>query len=145
MSVSNLDDFRALEPFFAVIEKGLDGLVDGDHFFDLLADDIVTEFVITVPGYPKRVEGRENLAELYRGYGNTIMLERGSDLAVHYDRDASVVVLEYAVHGHIVATGRQYANRFVSVITIQDRKVTHWRDYLDPLAVFEALGTNVPA
>jgi ketosteroid isomerase-like protein len=144
VSISNLDDFKALEPFFAIIEKGLDGLVDGDHFFDLLADDIVIEFVITVPGYPKRVEGRESLAELYRGYGDTIILERGSDLAVHHDRDTSVVVLEYTMHGHIVATGRPYTNRFVSVIAIQDRKVTHWRDYLDPLAVFEALGTDVP-
>jgi len=24
--------------------------------------------------------------------------------------------------------------------TITDRKVTHWRDYLDPVAVFDALG-----
>jgi len=145
MSIRNLEDFKALEPFFAIIERGLDGLVDGDHFFDLLADDIVIEFVITVPGYPKRVEGRESLAELYRGYGDTIILERGSDLAVHHDRDTSVVVLEYTMHGHIVATGHRYTNRFVSVIAIQDRKVTHWRDYLDPLAVFEALGTDVPA
>jgi limonene-1,2-epoxide hydrolase len=27
-----------------------------------------------------------------------------------------------------------------SVLTITDRKVTHWRDYLDPVAVFDALG-----
>jgi limonene-1,2-epoxide hydrolase len=26
------------------------------------------------------------------------------------------------------------------VITIKDRKVTLWRDYLDPVAVFNALG-----
>jgi hypothetical protein len=24
--------------------------------------------------------------------------------------------------------------------TITDRKVTHWRDYLDPVAVFDELG-----
>jgi len=44
----------------------------------------------------------------------------------------------------VVATGRPYSNRFVSVITIRDRKVTHWRDFLDPLAVFDALGTAGP-
>ena len=49
------------------------------------------EVVITVPGYPKRVEGRESLAELYRGYGDTIILERGSDLAVHHDRERGTV------------------------------------------------------
>jgi ketosteroid isomerase-like protein len=144
MTVTHLEDFTALEPFFRIIEKGLEGAVDGGHFFELFADDAVTEFVVTVPGYPKRVEGRDNLAELYRGYGNTIVLDRCSDLAVYRDRESSVVVLEYAVHGRVVATGRPYTNRFVSVITIRERKVTHWRDYLDPLAVLEALGTALP-
>src|ERR1700730_3559212 len=104
MTVTHLEDFAALEPFFRIIEKGLDGAVDGRHFFELFADDAVTEFVVTVPGYPKRVERRDNLAELYRGYGNTIVLERFSDLAVYRDRESSVVVLEYAVHGRVVAT-----------------------------------------
>jgi len=29
---------------------------------------------------------------------------------------------------------------YVSVLTLRDREVEHWRDYLDPLAVFDALG-----
>ena len=28
----------------------------------------------------------------------------------------------------------------VSVITVHDRKMTHWDDYLDPLAGFDAVG-----
>ena len=28
----------------------------------------------------------------------------------------------------------------VSVITVKDRKIVHWRDYLDPLAVIAAFG-----
>jgi ketosteroid isomerase-like protein len=108
---TNIDDVEAFAPFFRIIQKGLDGLVDGAHFFDLFADDAITEFVVTVPGYPKRIEGRDNLAELYRGSGDTIILDRCSDLAVHRD-------LEYAGHGRIVGTGRRYHNSFVSVITI---------------------------
>ena len=61
MTAENMEDFRALDPFFRVIEEGLAGLVDGGHFFDLLADDVVFEFIITVPGYPREVTGRENL------------------------------------------------------------------------------------
>src|SRR5216110_2618548 len=61
MIADNIEDFRALEPFFRVIEEGLAGLVDGGHFFDLLADDAVFEFIITVPGYPRRVAGRDKL------------------------------------------------------------------------------------
>jgi ketosteroid isomerase-like protein len=143
--ITDLEDFTALDPFFRIIEKGLDGLVDGRHFFDLLDEDVIVEFVISVPGYPRRVVGREALAELYRNYGATgIVLHSADELAVHWDRDASVAVLEYAVHGRVTNTDRAYDNHFVSVVTIKDRKVTHWRDYLDPVAVFDALGWPSP-
>ena len=85
-AVSNLDDFQALDPFFRIIEEGVAGLVDGEHFFDLLAEDVVFEYIITVPGYPRRVAGRQAVAELYRPYGATIVLDRCYDLAVHNDQ-----------------------------------------------------------
>jgi ketosteroid isomerase-like protein len=50
------------------------------------------------------------------------------------------VILEYEVHGSSVQTGRPYNNRFVSIVTTKNGKVTWWRDYLDPLAVFESAG-----
>ena len=40
----------------------------------------------------------------------------------------------------VVATGAPYGNRYISVITLRDREIVHWRDYLDPVAVFDALG-----
>ncbi len=40
-ATGNLGDFAGLEPFFRTIEPALDGLVDGEHFFDLHADDVV--------------------------------------------------------------------------------------------------------
>jgi uncharacterized protein len=138
--IDNLDDFAALDPFFRIIEEGLNGAADGDHFFDFLADDVVFEFVITVPGYPRHIVGRSAVAELYRPYGNSLVLDRCFDLAVHHDRESGVVVLEYASEGRAVATGADYANRYISVLTVVDRKVTRWRDYLDPIAVFEAIG-----
>ena len=61
--IANLEDFAALDPFFRIIEQGLQGLVEPGHFFDLMAEDAVTEYVITVPGYPPRIEGRQALAE----------------------------------------------------------------------------------
>ena len=132
--------FEALAPFFQIIDEGLSGLVEGDDFFDTLAEDAVFEYVISVPGYPRRIVGREAVAELYSGYGETMVLHGSDELAVHRDPEASVVVLEYTVHGRAVRTGRAYDNHFVSVITITDRKITHWRDYLDPVAVFDAIG-----
>ena len=50
-------------------------------------------------------------------------LRSADELAVHRDREASVIVLEYAVHGQAAQTGRTYDNHFVSVITIKDRSM----------------------
>jgi ketosteroid isomerase-like protein len=132
--------YGANSPFFRTIKEGLNGLVDGEDYFDLLAEDVVFEYVISVPGYPRRVEGRENIISLYRGYGDYMRLHSVDNLRVYQDREAPVIVLEYEVHGTSVQAGRPYDNRFVSIVTIADRKITHWRDYLDPIAVFEAAG-----
>ena len=139
-TITDLDDFKALDPFFRIIEKGLDGIADGPHFFELLAEEVTFDYIITVPGYPRHVEGRQAVAELYRPYGTMIVLNRCHDLAVHHDIKTGVVVLEYASEGRVVSPGGPYTNRYISVLTITDRKVTHWRDYLDPVAVFDALG-----
>jgi len=50
-----------------------------------------------------------------------------------------VVILEYEVHGNVVATGVSYDNRFISVVTIEDRKIVQWRDYMDSLTAMTAL------
>ena len=42
-----------------------------------------------------------------------------------------VVILEYAVHGTVLRTGLEYNNHFISVITVEGRKIVHWRDYMD--------------
>jgi uncharacterized protein len=139
-TITDLEDFKALDPFFRIIEEGLDGVAEGGHFFDLLAEDVVFDYIITTPCYPRHVEGRKAVAELYRPYGATIVLDRCHDLAVHHDTKTDVVVLEYASEGRVVSTGAPYANRYISVLMINDGKVTHWRDYLDPMAVFDALG-----
>jgi uncharacterized protein len=132
--------FGADSPFFRIVRKGLEGLADGEDYFDLLADDVVFEYIISVPGYPRRVEGRQKVIDLYGGYGDFMTMHTADNLRIYRDREASVVVLEYEVHGQSARTGRPYDNRFVSIITVKDGKVTHWRDYLDPIAVFDAAG-----
>ena len=138
--ISDASNFGADGPFFRIIREGLEGLADGEDYFDLLADDVVFEYVISVPGYPRRVEGRQGVIDLYTGYDDYMTVRTADNLRVYRDQEASVVILEYEVHGESVLTGRRYDNRFASIITVRDRKVTHWRDYLDPIAVFDASG-----
>lgn len=133
-------NFGADGPFFHVIREGLRGFADGEDYFDMLADDVVFEYVISVPGYPKRVEGRQGIIDLYGDYDSYMSVRSADNLRVYRDPAASVVVLEYEVHGHSVQTDRPYDNHFVSIVTTKDGKVARWRDYLDPVAVFDAGG-----
>ena len=72
--IEDSSNFGADGPFFRIIREGLQGLADGEDYFDLLADDVVFEYVISVPGYPKRVEGRQNIIDLYSDYDSFISL-----------------------------------------------------------------------
>ncbi len=61
---------------------------------------------------------------------------------MHRSQDPRVVIIEYEVHGKTVATGSSYDNRFISVVTIEARKIVQWRDYMDSLAAMTALGSS---
>ena len=131
--------FEALNPFFEVVMEGLRGLVEGDHFFDTIGEDALFEFRYHFPGWPTTIRGRANLMAGFSGYGKTINLLSGDALVVHRSQDSRVVILEYEVHGKILSGGASYDNRFISVVTIDNRKIVHWRDYMDSLAAWSAL------
>ena len=144
MTKSRYQDFEALDPFFAVIMKGLRGLVDGEHYFDTFAEDAVFESRYHFPGWPPTIRGRSNLIASLSGYGKTIHLHSADGLVVHRSQDSREVILEYEVHGTILSNGSPYDNRFISVITIENRKIVHWRDYMDSLAAWNALAVPAP-
>jgi uncharacterized protein len=139
MSKEKYGAFEALGPFFEIVMKGLNGLVGGDHFFDTIADNATFEFLYEFPGWPRTIRGRADLMAAYSGYGNSIRLRSADKLVVHQAHGGRVVILEYEVHGTAVVTGARYDNRFVSIVTVADRKIVHWRDYMDSLAAWNAL------
>ena len=139
MTKAQYEGFEALDPFFAVVMEGLRGLVDGEHYFDTIADDAIFEFRYHFPGWPVTIRGRANLIAGYSGYGKSIKTHSGDGLVVHRSQDSRVVILEYEMHGTILSTGGAYDNRFISVVTIEKRKIVHWRDYMDSLAAWNAL------
>jgi ketosteroid isomerase-like protein len=141
MAKFEYEEFEALNPFFAVVLEGLRGLVDGKHYFDTFAENALFESRYHFPGWPTIIRGRADLMASFSGYGETIKLHSGDALIVHRCEDIRVVILEYEVHGTILSRGAPYHNKFISVITIEGRKIIHWRDYMDSLAAWTALNS----
>jgi len=131
--------YEAAEPYFELVRGALGDLVDGEHFFDIVADDVVYEVLYDVAGWPRIIQGRADLMAQFRGYCDHIELQSADKLIAHTTDDGRVVVIEYEVRGAILATGVKYNNRFCSIIKIENRKIAHWRDYMDSLAAWNAL------
>jgi ketosteroid isomerase-like protein len=116
--------FEPAAVYFDLVRGALGALVDGDHFFD---------------GWPRVITGRSDLMAAFKGYVANIALQSADKLIVHKADDGRTVVIEYEVHGTILATHAKYDNRFCSIIRIENRKIAHWRDYMDSLAAWNAL------
>jgi len=67
MSEAKYAAYEALGPFFEIVMKGLNDLVDGDHYFDTIADDATFEFLYEFPGWPRTIRGRAELMTAYSG------------------------------------------------------------------------------
>jgi ketosteroid isomerase-like protein len=143
MSENKYSAYVGAEPYFELVRKALGDLVDGEHFFDIVADDIVYEVRYDL-GWPRVVRGRADLMSQFKGYVGSIRLRSADQLIVNKADNGRVVVIEYEIHGTILATGAKYENRFCSIIELGNRKITHWRDYMDSHAAWNALTANAP-
>ena len=131
---------KEAEPFYMIIMEGLKGEVDGEHFWDAVAEDAVFEFLYRFPGFPSEINGRKKYMDWFGGY--SMVLHSADHLIIHKSTVPGVIILEYEVHGVAPGTNKPYNNRFCSIITIKDRKIIHWRDYMDSLAVMLSLDPN---
>jgi ketosteroid isomerase-like protein len=131
--------YKGADPYFNLVRRALGDLVDGEHFFDIVADDVVYEVRYDITGWPRVIRRRVDLMAQFGGYCDKVALQSADRLTTHKTDDGHTVVIEYEVHGTILATGVKYDNRFCSIIKIENRKIAHWRDYMDSLAAWNAL------
>ena len=139
MPIPEYAAYKPADPYFTLVRGALGAFVDGAHFFDTLAEDVIYEVRYDFPGWPRLIQGRAGLMAQFRGYVDNIALQSADNSIAYRADDGRVIVIEYEVHGTILATGAKYNNRFCSIIKIENRKIAHWKDYMDSLAAWNAL------
>ncbi|MDR0300552.1 MAG: nuclear transport factor 2 family protein [Streptococcaceae bacterium] len=122
---------KMLMPLYEIVRQGLGDEVEGSHFWDAVAEEAIFEFMYHFQGFPNKIKGRKAYMDWFAGYDNH--LESADGLEIY--KSGNVIILEYQVHGHTPA-GKPYDNRFCSIITIENRQIVYWKDYMDSLAVF---------
>ena len=138
MTANKYSEYEGAEPYFELVRSALGALVDGEHFFDIVADNIAYEVRYDL-GWPRVTRGRADLMAQFRGYVGRVRLLSADKMIVTRADNGRIVVIEYEVHGIILATGAKYENRFCSIIELENRKIARWRDYMDSHAAWNAL------
>ncbi|MFD8379831.1 nuclear transport factor 2 family protein [Streptomyces sp. NPDC059679] len=109
-------------------------------FADLWAADGTMEFPFAPPGRPSRLEGREAVREYLRDYTDLLDARAVTHDVRHRTEDPNALIVEWAVEGIAVRTGRPYRMAYVAFITVEDGEITSYRDYWNPLAAGQVLG-----
>jgi ketosteroid isomerase-like protein len=112
-----------------LMEKDMDG------FSALWAASGIMEFPFAPPNAPRRLEGREAVAQYLKEYPSRIDLRRYTALEIHECLDPELIVLEMSVTGVVVATSKPYDVSYIAVIRVRDGEIASYRDYWNPLAI----------
>ncbi|MGJ6966316.1 nuclear transport factor 2 family protein [Streptosporangium sp. G11] len=128
----------------AVLRRSLDLLLAKDMraYLALWHRDAVAEFPFAPPGAPRRLDGITAITAYLIDYPDKLDIAEISALTVHETADPAVVVAEFTATGKVVATGKPYEISYIAVVTVADDKITHYRDYWNPMVVIETLGDN---
>jgi ketosteroid isomerase-like protein len=125
------------------VEQFLQATISGrpEEIADCYAGEVVIEMPFAVaPLYPARIATtREQLRARFAAGAAIRRYTALAKVAIHETTDPEVVVVEYELQGHMVATGATFALAFAMVLTIRDGLIVHSRDYTDPIAGARAL------
>ena len=111
-------------------------------FADMFAEDGTHELPFAPPGVPPVLQGKAAIREYLSLIADTPLELKGfRDLTIHHTTDPEVIITEYTAHMTLNATGEAVYPRYIQVLRARDGEIVTWRDYWNPLAGAQALGT----
>ena len=113
-------------------------LMPGEDMNDLFTPDVVFEFPYAPEGLPQRLDGIATLADHVTRLAPMLELREFTLKAVYPSQDT--IIIEFSCEGSGIATGLPYDQDYISVVTLRDGRIGHYRDYWNPLVALSALG-----
>ncbi|HEY2486857.1 MAG TPA: nuclear transport factor 2 family protein [Candidatus Binataceae bacterium] len=130
---SNSDELRAqtlklLQSYHAlIVERRF------DEWIELWAEDGTCEFPYAPEGRPRVLQGKNAILAYMTGYPEWIAIDSIAEMRVHAMHDPELAVVEMAIKGRALTTGRPYNQRYVIVVEARNGKIWRYREYWNPL------------
>jgi uncharacterized protein len=115
-------------------------VADNGQWQSLIDDDLVWELVYAPSlGHPARLSGRGEVMRHVTWFLTAVENFRFLDLRIYPMADPEAAVAEIRAEALIKTTGRPYRQDYVVFLRSKSGKITHLREYFDPVRAAKAL------
>lgn len=129
---------QAVRDFLTALEQK-----DMDKFAGVWTADAVQDIPYAPKGFPKRVNGKENLLKHYAGWPqNSGKADFTSQLVFYPMQNPEMVFAEFTGNVDIVPTGRKYDQHYGGLFHVQNGKIKLFREYFNPAPFVYAFGLD---
>jgi len=110
------------------------------EWIELWDDEGSCEFPFAPPGRKRLYRGKGEVYAYMTAYPGRIAIDSVTDSRVHSMLDPEAAVIELAITGRALPSGRPYNQRYVAFLEARGGKVWRYREYWNPLVSIEAFG-----
>ncbi len=115
---------------------------DADSLLDMMTDDVVFEFPFPLPNGTRRIEGKKALESYLPIVGQALSFDVLTLKRSMIGQDRATAVIEFSCTGSSKTSVARYDQDYISVIDLRDGRISHYRDYWNPLIAQRALGDS---
>jgi uncharacterized protein len=120
-------------------------VADNSRWQSLIDDDLLWELVYAPSlGHPARLSGREEVMRHVTWFLAAVENFRFLDLRIYAMAEPEIAAAEIRAEALIKATGRTYRQEYVVFLRSKAGKITHLREYFDPVRAAKALDAPIP-
>jgi uncharacterized protein len=119
-------------------------VADNGRWQSLIDDDLLWELVYAPSlGHPARLSGREEVMRHVTWFLAAVENFRFLDLRIYAMAEPEIAAAEIRAEALIKATGRTYRQEYVVFLRCKAGRITHLREYFDPVRAAKALDAPI--
>ncbi len=110
-----------------------------EEWVDLFKEDGILEFPYGPKDFPTSVSGKKELYEYMKNFPDHFEV-KFDNLHFHATEEPTLVIAEFTSDGHAVSTGKPYIQKYISVVTTDEKgKIIRYVDFWNPMVALEAI------
>ena len=113
-----------------------------ETFIQLFHKEAVMEFPYAPEDGVSHITGEKEMREYFAQVGDLLEIDEMILDQKYISSDQKTAILEFHCTGRLIPTGHDYNQKYISVISISNGKITRYKDYWNPDVIRKALGNE---